>query len=157
MPVKFEHRIGVQAPASVIWEIIYDLGAWKDWNPLYPRADGQVRIGTELDLTLALPGQAHRTIRPKVLDWVPNEQLHWRLSMLGGLVSNVRYIEIEALGPANCIVSNGEIFGGLLGPSAAKQLARSINRGFADMGEALKTRAEAVWREQATAPKSDDA
>lgn len=157
MPVKFEHRVGVQAPAEVIWEQIYDLASWSEWNPLYPRAEGQIRIGTELDLTLALPGEAHRTIRPKVLDWVPNEQLHWRLTMLGGLVSNVRYIEIEALGPQNCILANGEVFGGLLGTFVARQVGRSVNRGFAQMGEALKDRAESAWRERARIPTSQDA
>ena len=154
MAVKFEHRVGVQAPAETIWGFVHDLTTWAEWNPLYPKAEGQIRIGSNLELTLALPGEAHRVIRPKVLDWVPNEQLHWRLTMLGGLVNNVRYIEIEALGPENCILSNGEIFGGLLGPMVAKQVARSVNKGFAQMGEALKARAEAAWREKAGAPTS---
>ena len=29
-------------------------------------------------MTLALPGQEPQQIRPTVLEWVPNEQLHWR-------------------------------------------------------------------------------
>jgi hypothetical protein len=79
-----------------------------------------------------------------VADWVPNEQIHWRLSMLGGLVKSVRYLEIEELAPSSCIFSNGEIFEGLMGPTVARRMAGPIRAGFRAMGEALKVRAEAV-------------
>ncbi|WP_309603999.1 SRPBCC domain-containing protein [Phenylobacterium sp.] len=141
--VRIEHRIGIQAPAEVIWAVIADLAAWSDWNPLYSRATGDIRIGAGLDLTLNLPGQPPQRIRPVVLDWVPNEQLQWRLSLAGGLVRTVRYIEIEALAPTSCIVANGEYVGGLMGSSVARRVGRSILRGFTDMNAALKIRAEA--------------
>ncbi len=109
--LRVEHRIGIQAPAGLIWEVISDLKAWEIWNKLYPKASGDIRIGSVLDVTLALPDQAPRQIKPTVLEWVPNEQLHWRLIMLGGLVKTIRYFEIEALAETSCIVSNGEILG----------------------------------------------
>lgn len=152
--VPIEHRIGVQAPAETIWNIVYDLDRWNEWNPLYPQAAGVVRIGSQLTLTLALPGQAPRQIQPVVLEWVPNEQLHWRLTALGGLVKTVRYIEIEQLAEEGCIVSNGEIFGGLLGPLVAKRMGRAVFRGFREMNEALKDRAEAQWQARKSRPTS---
>jgi hypothetical protein len=89
-----------------------------------------------------LPGQAPRTIRPVVLDWVPNEQILWRLSLLGGLVNSMRYFEIEELVPGSCIFSNGEMFEGLLGPTVAKRMRGPIRAGFQAMGEAIKALAE---------------
>ena len=151
---KVEHRIGIQAPASVIWEALTELERWAEWNPLYPKAAGLVRIGQTLDLTLALPGAAPRRIGPVVQDWVPNEQLHWRMSELGGLVQRLRYIEIEAVGPANCIVSNGEIFKGLLGMAVLRRQASKLRQGYAAMGTALRDRAEHLWRAQGQAPTS---
>jgi hypothetical protein len=144
--LAIEHRIGVQAPAQVIWDVIYDLDRWSEWNPLYPKAEGVIRIGQALSMTLAIPGQAPRAIQPVVLDWVPGEQLHWKLTLMGGLVKTVRYIEIEQLAEASCIASNGEIFGGLMGPALGKQMGRAIHRGFREMNEALKARAEAMHR-----------
>jgi hypothetical protein len=143
--IPIEHRIGVQAPAEVIWEVIYDIAAWSEWNPLYPKATGDIHIGSTLDVILALPGQQPREIHPVIREWVPNEQLHWNLSLMGGLLKSVRYLEIEQLAEASCIVSNGEIFGGMMGPSAAKRMGRAIHRGFREMDEALKARAEARW------------
>jgi hypothetical protein len=146
--IRIEHRIGIQAPPEAIWAQIHDLRRWEHWNPLYPKAEGDIRIGGRLEMTLAVPGQAPRQIQPVVLDWVPNEQLHWKLSMLGGLMTTLRFIEIEQLTETGCIVNNGELFSGLLAPTVTKRLGRSVYRGFAAMNEALKTRAEAAWAEE---------
>lgn len=141
--VRIEHRIGVQAPAEVVWELVHDVAGWGAWNPLYPEASGEVRIGETLSLTVALPGMKPDLMRAVVLDWVPNEQLHFRSSSLGGLVRETRFIEIEQLAPESCIVSNGEIIGGLLGSSIARQAGGRIHKGLRLMNEALKARAEA--------------
>ncbi len=144
-PVKIEHRIGVRAPAEVIWSLVSDVPGWSAWNPLYPKAAGVVRIGAQLDLEVAIPGEAPRQIQPVILDWIPNEQIHWRLKMASGLVSTTRYIEIEALSETGCIFSNGELFGGFLGPGAARRMRKALRQGFRDMGEAVKARAEAAY------------
>ncbi|HKP77829.1 MAG TPA: SRPBCC domain-containing protein [Phenylobacterium sp.] len=142
---RIEDRIGVHAPADVIWEVIYDLPKWAEWNPTYPHAEGEVRIGNVLTLDLALPGQDRQQIKAKVLDWVPNEQLHWELRMMGGLIKTLRYIEITPLVDEGCIVDNGELFGGLMGPSLGRRMRGPVRRGFLAMNEALKARAEAEW------------
>jgi hypothetical protein len=142
--VKLEHRIGVKASAETIWAVIADFERWPRWCTLYPRAVGAIRIGAQLDLDVAIAGQPTRAIKPVVLDWVPNEQLHWRLSMLGGLVRSTRYFEIEQLAPGSCIFSNGELFGGILGPTIARRLRGPVRDGFRAMGEALRDLAEAA-------------
>jgi hypothetical protein len=143
--LRIEHRVGVQAPAEVIWDVIADLKSWHEWNALYPKAAGEIRIGSQLDITLALPGQKPQEIKPTVLEWVPNDQLHWRLSLAGGMVKTIRYFEIEVLAAESCIVSNGEIIGGMLGPMMARRMTGTIYRAFRDMNEALKARVEAIW------------
>ena len=151
---KVEHRIGVQAPAEVVWEIIADLASWPAWNPLYTSAEGEIRIGATLTLTVAMPGEPAQAIQPQVLDWVPSEQLLWRTSAHHGLVKSVRYVEIEQLSETGSVLSNGELFGGMLGPMLARRRRRALREGFTLMGEALAARAEAIWRERAPAPTS---
>ncbi len=99
-----------------------------------------------LSRDLALPGQSVRVIKPVILDWVPNEQIHWRLSLAGGLVKTTRYLEIEILTERGCIFANGELFDGPLGPLAARRMGASIRAGFKAMGEAVKERVMATWR-----------
>jgi hypothetical protein len=149
--VKIEHRIGVQAPAETIWAVIAEIERWSDWNPLYPKAEGTVRIGSPLTLELALPDRKPQTIRPVVIDWIPNEQIHWRLKALGGLVQTTRFLEIEKLTETGCIFANGELFAGPLGDLAVRSLGRAVRRGFVAMGEAVKRRAEAAWRAESAA------
>ena len=146
--LRVEDRVGIQAPAEVVWDIVHDISRWHAWNPTYVQASGEVRIGQTLTLTLALPGQPEQEIQPKVLDWVPNEQLHWRLTLMGGLIKTLRYIEITPLVEEGCILDNGEIFGGLMGPSMGKRVGRSVRQGFQAMNVALKARAEAEWAER---------
>ena len=143
--IRIEDRIGIQAPAEVVWEFIADLDRWHEWNPTYPQASGVIRIGELITVTLALEGQPPQELTPRILDWVPNEQLHWQLKMMGGLIRTLRYVEIEALGEASSVVNNGEIFGGLMGPSLGKRMGRTVRRGFQAMNAALKARAEAEW------------
>jgi hypothetical protein len=144
--LKIEHRLGVQVPPEVVWEIIADVPGWAAWNPLYPQAAGRIGYGELLTLTLALPDQPARVITPRIVDWAPQEAVHWRLSMMGGLVSSIRYLEIEPVGDGGCIFSNGEIFSGLLGPRVVRPMRRAIKQGFTAMGEAVRDRALAQWR-----------
>lgn len=143
--MKIEHRIGVAAPAEVIWNSLAEPEKWPEWNPLYTQAEGVLGFGARLRLTVRLRGQPDRVIEPVVTDWIPGDRLHWDVSMMGGLVKSTRYFEIDRVSETGCILSNGEVFGGLLGPSAARRIGHSIWKGFEAMGEALKARAEAEW------------
>ena len=146
LPLKIEHRIGVQAPAEPIWALISDINGWSSWNPLYPQAKGEVQFGAKLDLTVAIPGEAPREIHPTVQDWTPNEQIIWTLSMLGGLIRSTRYIEIETLENGNCIFSNGEIFQGRLAWLIGRKQQRAIKAAFVAFNEAVRDRIEPAWK-----------
>ena len=151
---RLEDRVGVQAPPETIWQLVSNLEGWSAWNPLYVKASGTIRIGEILTLTEQLPGQQARIVQPRVLEWVPNEQLHWRLSRLKGLATATHYIEIEKLNEGACIVSNGVLIGGMFGPSLMRGQARALRKGLHLMNEALKATAETAWREQGGAPTS---
>jgi hypothetical protein len=151
LPIKIEHRIGVQTPPEVIWEMIADIAGWPAWNPLYPKASGQLAFGAQLELEVAIPGEKPRRIRATVTDWTPNEQIIWKVSMFGGLLTTTRYIEIEKLSEEGCIFSNGEFFEGPLIRLLGRRQRKAIREGFARFGEAVRERAEAAWRSKAEA------
>jgi hypothetical protein len=140
-----EHRIGIQAPAELVWEIVSDFASWSDWNPIHPVAEGQMKIGTPLTVHHALPGEPVRVMQPIVQDWVPYEQLHWRTTRLGGFVTAIRYLEIENMGPASSTFSNGELYMGMLVRWVSRDERRKLRAAFTQMGEALRDHAEARW------------
>jgi hypothetical protein len=83
---------------------------------------------------------------------VPYEQLHWRSTRLGGFVTAIRYLEIEAMGPNNSTFSNGELFMGLLLRFVSREERRKLKAAFTEMGEAVRDRAEVIWSERQKNP-----
>ena len=100
-------------------------------------------------LTCQLPDQSSPLhLEATIVEWVPEEQIHWTTKAMRGLVTTKRYIEIDKLTEEACIFSNGEIISGWMAKSAARKYARSMYKGFELMGEAVKERAEALWAER---------
>ena len=153
MPFKVEHRVGVPASSKAIWDVLSDLPRWKEWNTLYPEIHGLLRIQQKLVIGEAFPGQPDRVIRPIVVDWVPNEQILWAHSEMMGLVKRIRYIEIEHLGEddTNCILSNGELYQGLLGDRVGKSRRKWLKKGFEQLNADIVARVKAVSEGRATA------
>lgn len=141
---KAEYRVGVQAPADTLWDLMSNLDTWPSWNPLYRKAKGVIRIGELLTLEQHLPGQEPQILQPRVLDWAPRDHIHWETPHFRGLASGVRYIELEVHGEESCILSNGELYHGPLAGFLQKR-RRTLRTAFTEMGEALKMKAEEVW------------
>jgi hypothetical protein len=147
MAIKIEHRIGVAAPASIIWEVMKDVPAWAEWSAIYSRALGEVKFGGTLALTLALPEHRPREIEAAILDWTPDEAIHWKTKSF--LVETTRYLEIEKYSETGCCFSNGEIFTGFGTRYLSRSGLRALREGYGVLGEGLKARAEALWRARA--------
>lgn len=148
MAVKLERRIGINAPDEVVWEILSDVERWPEWNPMYASARGVIRIGDRWTLERTLRGRPVETINPVILDWAPYDHIHWRMDMARGWARSVRFFEIEKMGAESIIYATGEIFDGWLGGSFARKLRNPVLEAFEAGNEALKARAEAIWKER---------
>jgi hypothetical protein len=153
MRFKVEHRVGAPFSSKAIWDVLSDLSRWNEWNTVYPEIHGLLRIQQKLAIGEAFPGQPDRVIRPMVVDWVPNEQILWALSEMGGLVKRIRYIEIEHLNDEdnNCILSNGEVYEGLLGPRVGAARRKWLRKGFEQLNTDIVARVQAVAEGKAVA------
>ena len=151
---RIEHRLGIAAPAEVVWQVLADLEGWGAWNPLYPNVEGRLGIGQTLTLTEAIPGSEPVKIAPTVVDWVPDAQILWRMSQSWGFLKRLRYFEIDKLSDEGCIFANGEDWYGRPARYVPPAKRRAMREAFAAFGEALSERALAVWREQQRAPTS---
>ena len=143
---RIEHRLGIPVPAEVIWGVLADLGRWGEWNPLYPKAEGRLAIGTQLAITEQIPGFDPERITPTVVDWVPDIQLLWRMSQSFGFLKRLRYFEIDKVAEEGCIFANGEDWYGRPARYVTAAYRRAMREGFEAFGEALSARSSAVWR-----------
>jgi hypothetical protein len=148
-----EHRTGVQAPAEILWEVISDFETWSVWNPIHPRIEAALRIGTPVSVDLVVEeSQPPKTIQAVVQDRVPNEQLHWRSTRVRGLITTIRYLEIERMSDVGSTFSNGELFMGPLVRLVSRDERRRLRAAYTRMGEAVKARAEALWSQRQNTP-----
>lgn len=151
--VRIEHRLGVAAPAEVVWEVISDLDRWDEWNPSYSKASGRLSIGAALSLDATWPGVKPHRHEGTIIDWVPDTQLLWR-EKAGFMATSLRYIEIDKLSDHGCVLASGEILDGWGVRYLSRQRKASAYRAYEAMDEALKDRAEKLWRERSRAPTS---
>lgn len=144
--VRIEHRLGINAPAHIIWEAVSDLGQWAVWNPTYPKASGRLSIGAPVALEERLPGEGHgRALQGSIVDWVPDMQLLVALKPAGG-VKTLWFLEIDKLSDDGCIFASGAICDGWGARFISRHARHARRAGFEAMNEAVKTRAEEMWR-----------
>ncbi len=123
MAAHFHTELRIEASPQQVWEVLTDLEAYPQWNPMAKQAQGRLEVGAKLLLHLAaLPFPVGAQIR--ALD--PGRLLRW-----GGGASIIldveHYFEVHPDGEHTRFV-HGEIFGGLLGPLIAR--LAGINNGL---------------------------
>lgn len=151
-----EHRIGIQAPAETVWEIVSNLKAWPSWNPYYSQFDVDLRIGAPAVITLTLPESQPRTVKGNVIDWIPYEQVHIGVKFMGSLWQATRYLEIDAVSKDACILANGDYHFGPLARFMPRALRATARRVFEHTNEMIKQKAEAAFQAAQAAPISSE-
>lgn len=139
---KIQSQIEINAPAEQVWQILTDFAAFPQWNPFIPRISGEAKRGGSLEVRLQAPDSVGMTLRPTVLEAEPNREFRWvgRL-VIPGLFAGEHSWTLEPLGPNRVRFIQHETFTGLLVPFFRRILTATL-RGFEEMNQALKVRAE---------------
>ena len=142
--VQISTEIEINASPERVWQVLTDFPALPDWNPLMQTAEGEMQAGARLKVYLKMPQGMGMTIKPKVLKAEPNRELRWKGRMLmPGIFDGEHFFTIEPLDENRVRFVQGESFGGLLIPLFAIFGGfKKTRRGFEEMNQALKVRAE---------------
>jgi hypothetical protein len=136
-------EVEIQASAARVWEVLTDLASYPEWNPLIRQASGPLCVGQRLKLSIHPPGLLSRTVPVKILQMEPNRTFRWLGKLcMRGLMDGDHSFTIEPLGADRVRVVQSEEFRGLLVPVFARWLVPNMRRGFEQLNEALKKRAE---------------
>jgi hypothetical protein len=140
-----ETATNIRAPAARIWCILTDFSAYPAWNPFITAAEGELRPGARLKITIAPPGHRPMTFRPVVLVVTPDYELRWlgRL-LMPGLFDGEHAFGLEQQAET-CRFLHAERFSGLLLLLLGEGLFEATRQGFEAMNAALKQRAETSW------------
>jgi hypothetical protein len=138
-------EIEIQASAERVWQLLTDFPSFPQWNPFIRKASGDIRVGERLEVKLQPSGASAMTFRPTVLTAEPNREFRWLGHLLiSGLFDGEHIFTIEPLGEGRVRFTQREVFTGLLVPLFARGLDTDTRRGFDEMNQALRARAEQV-------------
>jgi hypothetical protein len=142
---ELHSEIEIAARPERVWGILTDFASYPRWNPFIRTISGELKVGERLDIRLEPPDSRGITLRPRVLSAEPNRKLRWLGHLLvPGLFDGEHSLSIELLEEDRVRFVQGEAFKGLLVPLLAGSLDQNTLRGFEEMNEALKERAEAL-------------
>ena len=140
---ELRSEIEIQASAERVWQLLTDFPSFPQWNPFIRKASGAIRVGERLEVYIQPSGASGMTFRPTVLKAEPNRELRWLGHLLiSGLFDGEHSFTIEPLGEGRVRFTQREVFTGLLVPLFARGLDTDTRRGFEEMNQALKARAE---------------
>jgi hypothetical protein len=121
----------IPASAERVWHVLTDFAAYPQWNKLMPEANGELRVGNQLRVRIAL-GKRSLLIKPTLLRVEPNRALVWRGSLpIPGLFAGEHAFEIIPETPNQVRFHHWERFSGALVPligMVLKQLKRAYER-----------------------------
>ena len=138
-PEKYFHTsIDIGAPREDLWSILVDNKTYPEWNPYHVKVEGEMSVGSRLDVKILKPNGETVEIEPYVLRLQPQRELAW-----GGGIKGIFYCEhvflLTALDESSTRLVQKEQFSGIAIPFASLD---TIEEGYELMNEALKARAE---------------
>ena len=136
-------EVEIQASDKRVWQLLTDFASFPQWNPFIRQAKGEAKVGARLEVHLQPSGASGMTFKPIVLKVELNQELRWlgRL-LIPGLFDGEHIFTIETLQANRIRFTQREAFTGLLVPLFARSLDTDTRRGFEEMNQALKSRAE---------------
>ncbi len=141
--LELNTEIEINAPAERVWEILTDFPSYPDWNPFVRSIKGTPKKGERLSVTLHPPDGKAMTFTPTVQEATPGKELRW-LGRVGvkGIFDGEHSFQIEEIENEKIRFIHKEQFSGIFVPFFRKSLQNGTHRGFVEMNEALKKRAE---------------
>ncbi len=132
----------ISAPPERVWDVLTDFPRHPEWNPFIQSISGPLVPGEKLKVRIKPPGGKGMTFNPTVLTAQPARELRWKgRLLLPGIFDGEHFFRLEPSGDGTRFV-HGEKFSGLLVALMGASSFKQIERGFRDMNEAIKGRAE---------------
>lgn len=137
-------EIEIEAPESIIWEVLSDLESYSQWNPFLRSATGKVEEGSRVELFIKPPRAKGTYISPRIVLVEEGKGFSWRNNMLiPGLFDTEHYFIIDPIDDTRCRFVQGEEVSGVLSIPILWLIGGATRRGMERMNEALKAMCEA--------------
>ena len=144
---QLQTEIEINAGPERLWAILTDFAAYPEWNPFIRTIVGVPEKGARLTVRLQPSGAKGMTFRPVVVAADAGREFRWLGHLLlPGIFDGEHSFVIRPLADGKVLFQHSEKFRGVLVPLFRGSLDRDTRRGFEEMNQALKVRAEAGSR-----------
>jgi hypothetical protein len=137
-------EIDIDATGERVWQVLTDFASFPRWNPFIRQASGEPRSGAKLEVTFQPSGVSRAmSFKPRVLRAEPGRELRWKGHLImPGIFDGEHIFMIDPVSATRVRFTQREVFTGLLVPLMARALDSDTRRGFEEMNQAIKERAE---------------
>ena len=137
-----EAVIEIDAPVQAVWAELSAVSTYPEWNPFITAFEGELVVGSRVEVRIAPPGGRPMTFRPTITAVENERRLEWLGRLLvPGVVDGRHSFQLEDLGQGRTRLTQSEAFSGVLVGLTGKTLERT-RAGFEAMNQALRLRAE---------------
>ena len=147
--------VEIDAPASLVWDVLLDVGGYPEWNPYTVRVDSTCRLGDPVDLYLPDPLQPGELMHQR--EWVclvePPHRFAYEMLPTPALDVHARRDQyVEAAGPQASRYWTTDVFTGPLADLVMEHSGAWVKAGFDAVAQALKARAESLHTQASPQP-----
>ncbi|MCB9630519.1 MAG: SRPBCC domain-containing protein [Sandaracinaceae bacterium] len=143
-------EIEIDAPAALVFSLITDLERYPRWNPFTPTAVSTLALGAPIDMKVRLLPYYTKAQREFVTELSPpRRRVAWGMHMgRAEWGRGHRTQEVVVLDEGRCRYVCEDNIGGRLRPLIIRFFGGAMQRGFDDVGRALKAEAEKMVAER---------
>ena len=144
-------RVEIDAPASVVWDVLIDMPRYGEWNPFCVKCESTLEMGGPVVMTLASlwdPSELN-VVTEYLCAFEPEKLLSWKMDWSEAWpYAGRRDQVIEKLGPGKCAYYSTDAFLGESGIHIRRFAQSWISAAFTATAKALKARAEQIHAAQ---------
>jgi hypothetical protein len=141
-------KVEIDAPASVVWDVLVDLPRYHEWNPFTAKVESTLKVGDPVQLYIpdpAAPGEFIH-VEEYMVAVEPCQLLSWEQRASATSKDAARRDQyIEALGPERSAYFTTDIFLGVNEDSIMKNFGAWVQQGFDALALGVKRQAESVY------------
>lgn len=131
--------VEINASAERVWDFITAFEKYSDWCSFIRVVDGKAEKGATLSVDVYPPTRSKSRYHPKITVLEPRRRLRWKGHMLlPGLLDVEHVFEIAPLQEERVLLTNREIFKGILVPFMFGSMELDTREGLENMNADMK-------------------
>ncbi|WP_280265492.1 SRPBCC domain-containing protein [Nocardia wallacei] len=143
MAFVIDDSVDIDAPAAVVWKVLTDFAAYGEWNPFVTGCRTTLEPGAPIDMRVRLVGPRAKAQREWIRSHTPGTEFSYAMKPVPlGALHSMRSHTLTPLDAGRCRYASHFELAGWLQPVVTAALGSALRRGFGEMTEAVRGRAE---------------